>query len=1219
MHSLRTVLLVLSLAAPLAAQNQPQPDTPEQAANKVLVAFKAKDEKALKALAEKDQPDPWLVADELCFRQAHDAAESFAKAAQRKDVEKLPAYVASQRGKAPNAAARKALIAAEQALGKKNGEGALATLERVHESAADVVSVRFRFARGGALYALRRFQESEQAFSDAAEAAERLGWLVRAARALREAGKSAWYRADYGRALACWERHLAIEESRANGAGMGIALRNIGLVHEVRGAWPLALRCYEHALKLAKDAGDEETVAWALQSVGGVHRRRGDYATALQHFGRSLELARKRHDKETESFTLAHIGDLHEKLGEYDKALEFDRWALTLARERQDRQLEASVLGDIGLVHHRRGEWSQALASHEQALELQEDLEDRPGIAATLGNIGLVHENRGDYLKALEFQERALEAKEKLEDPAEIAITLGNLGIVHQRLGDYPKALDFHRRSLKRLDNLDDRAGVARTLGNIGRVYCALGDFHQALEDCRHALELSRKLNDRAGIARGLSYVGIVHQELGNYAKALELQERALEFRKELRDHPGVARTLGNLGNVYRNLGDYSKALEFQERALERKRSLGDRAGVAATLGNIGGVHRNLGDRAKALEFQQHALELTRKLGDRAGTATSLTNLGLIHEDSKEYPKALECYEGALEIERELGDRAGMATVLSNIGSIHWKLGDHARALDYGARALALAEEVASQEGVARCRWFLAVVHLTRGHPRRAAAEARLAVDAMSGLVRGLAGQEGATARGRWTPVFEVGVRAGIAIGDPAEVSRFVENGRAGTLLESLRGRRTLGDVAIPEKLLREENEARVAFVAAQARLGRALKEGNREEEIRETRAALDKARGRVLEVATRIQRAAKAAADVVYPKAAPLKTLRGSLAQGEALVLYALLSKEAVALVITAEDARIVELGATRTIEGAARALRDAVGHAGDRGVAVASGEVRTEMPLRLRALVVEPLGLGKEIRRVLVSPHGLLANVPFALLMQDKEVVYVPSGTTYRVLLDEQAKRGEGVLALGDPDYGVEPDPRAVAVMRLGAKLKRLPETAKEAKAVGDVVLVGARSTEATLANAMGEQRRWRAVHLACHGLVRTDQPQLSSLALTPDAEHDGFLTVLEVFRMKIPADLVILSACETAKGKIYKAEGILGFTRAFMLAGAPRVIVSLWKVHDEATRALMVKFYELWKPGKMATATALKQAQEYVRSHEKWKHPYYWAAWQLWGLPE
>ena len=146
-----------------------------------------------------------------------------------------------------------------------------------------------------------------------------------------------------------------------------------------------------------------------------------------------------------------------------------------------------------------------------------------------------------------------------------------------------------------------------------------------------------------------------------------------------------------------------------------------------------------------------------------------------------------------------------------------------------------------------------------------------------------------------------------------------------------------------------------------------------------------------------------------------------------------------------------------------------------------------------------------------------------------------------------------------------------------------------------------------------------------------------------MTPDATSDGFFTALEVFRAEIPADLVVLSACETGKGRIYKAEGIVGLTRGFMFAGASRVLVSLWKVDDEATRALMVEFYRRWNPKDgsepMGAAAALNAAQAYVRSVEveqvdvaashaagrevrtrtrPWSHPYYWAAWVLWGLP-
>ena len=229
----------------------------------------------------------------------------------------------------------------------------------------------------------------------------------------------------------------------------------------------------------------------------------------------------------------------------------------------------------------------------------------------------------------------------------------------------------------------------------------------------------------------------------------------------------------------------------------------------------------------------------------------------------------------------------------------------------------------------------------------------------------------------------------------------------------------------------------------------------------------------------------------------------------------------------------------------------------------------------------------------------------VPFALLGPDLEVAFVPSGTAYRVLQGLRDAEGEGVLALGDPQSGTP-----------------LPATREEVTSVGDVCLLGKQATEAGLQKALAGRARWRAIHLACHGLIDTKRPTLSSLALTPDEENDGYLTCLEVFRMRIPADLVVLSACDTAKGRVYRAEGIVGLTTAFMIAGAPRVICSLWKVDDQATRALMVKFYALWNPkeGKgLPAAAALKQAQEFVRSHEKWQHPYYWAAWVLWGLAD
>ena len=178
----------------------------------------------------------------------------------------------------------------------------------------------------------------------------------------------------------------------------------------------------------------------------------------------------------------------------------------------------------------------------------------------------------------------------------------------------------------------------------------------------------------------------------------------------------------------------------------------------------------------------------------------------------------------------------------------------------------------------------------------------------------------------------------------------------------------------------------------------------------------------------------------------------------------------------------------------------------------------------------------------------------------------------------------------------------------------------------AVGDVVLLRDEATKAGFLKAVSSNTRWRSVHLACHGLLNPEHPLFSSLALAPTDQSDARLTVAELFTATIPTDLAVLSACDTGRGTIVRGEGIIGLTRAFVYAGSPRVLASLWKVNDEATRALMARFYELWNPKEagrkgLPCATALKQAQQFVREHKnkKWAHPRYWAAWQLWGLPD
>ena len=1046
----------------------------------------------------------------------------------------LRAYLESRRGASIDEPARRALVAWREAYQRRDATRALAAIEAVGSKPDGVMGVRVTFARAAALQFLARREEAVRAFLEAADAAERLGWLARAGLALQLGGVLAQERSDFVVARAALERCV------------------------------------------------------------GVHRRRG-------HRG-------------DESIALGNLGNVLYSLGDYAKALELYQQAMRTQQELGDRTSAALTLGSIGNVHWVLGDLSRALEVHRQALALKEALGDRPGIAATLTNLGSVLSDRGAYAEALEIDDRALAMLQELGDRGGAARVLGNIGVVHQRVGRYSKALEIDQRAVTMFEVVEDRASVALTLGNIGNVYSALGDFRKALDYQQRALELKLRLGDRAGAALTVGNIGLIHSSLGSYATALDHLERALAEQSAVGVRGHLALTLGNIGNVHAALGDHERALAYDTRALGIFESAGDRAGAARSLVSIGNTHAEFGDVEKALEFMGRALAMERELGGRADEAGTLSNIAALELRRGDARRAVEYGERAFALQTDLGDRSGAALTLVNLGLARSMLGEHALANALLDRAVHAAERMRASDVLVRALRAAARVRLDAGDPAVARERAHAAVTVLESVVGGLAEEQGAGAREQFADLFAIGAAASVATDDVAEAVHFLESGRAGSLLETLGGRQALRRVALPDELRVAQSESRAQEAVALEAYARAL-DGLPIATVRERRRELDAARERSQEVAARLQRDAKRAARLWYPRAAPLDEIQGWLAPGDALVVYAIGLGKVSAVVVTPDAARVVALGPAEAVEEALSALaaHDPLMPAG------AALE-------RLRELLLTPLRLPEGTRRLLVSPEGSLAYLPFAALAPSLPVAYVPSGTALGELTEERSKRGVGVLALGDADYLSVRDATARAVYGSHAALSALPGTRAEVTAIGDptTTLLGAGASEAGLRAALAARPdRWRAVHFACHGLVDRRHPARSALALSPDASNDGYLTALEVLGTAIPADLVTLSACETGQGRIVMGEGIVGLARAFMYAGAPRVICSLWKVDDDATRVLMTKFYSLWNPkdGKpgLPTAEALKRAQEFVKSQERWKHPYYWAAWVLWGVPE
>jgi CHAT domain-containing protein len=304
---------------------------------------------------------------------------------------------------------------------------------------------------------------------------------------------------------------------------------------------------------------------------------------------------------------------------------------------------------------------------------------------------------------------------------------------------------------------------------------------------------------------------------------------------------------------------------------------------------------------------------------------------------------------------------------------------------------------------------------------------------------------------------------------------------------------------------------------------------------------------------------------------------------------------------------------------------------------------------------------------KRLLIVADGALQYLPFEALpapetmaeSRDKplatadpvplaikhEVVYLPSASTLIALRHEAVRpiaAPKSVFVLADPVFD-KGDPRVKTLdagadvasgsaTRLatlkdagGISFPRLPSTRQEAEAIVTLIPEDARAVATDFAAnrtlVMGsELARYRIIHIATHSVVNSQHPELSGIVLSMvnerGREEDGFVQLHDIYSLKLGADLVVLSACNTALGKEVRGEGLIGLTRGFMYAGASSVVASLWKVDDSATAELMTHFYKAMFEDNLPPAAALRSAKEAMWRQKHWRSPHYWSAFVLQG---
>lgn len=794
---------------------------------------------------------------------------------------------------------------------------------------------------------------------------------------------------------------------------------------------------------------------------------------------------------------------------------------------------------------------------------------------------------------------------------------------VTQATGDLAATQAEWARIVTLRERLGDRAGVGRALSNVGTFAGMQGDYRGAMTFLERAALVFEGLGDkpefRVMAGQVLSNRGLAARWLGRYAEAFVSLSRARDLQRAAGDLSGLATALARLGELHYSTGAFDRAIECESEALRLAVDAGDDIEAAAASGTLGDALRQIGRFDDARAALERARDLYRKIGDAAKAGLADVQLARVARQQGRYALAVQLSTAAEQAIAASPNRRQVVHARLEVGTCRLAASDP-------AGGLAVFESVASESETLGLRRYVidavrgaAAAQFALGRPRDAMNSARRALDVMRLHTGGLSATQLAELRENSSEDFdevEIGTHAAAALGDAEALSLFLEHGRAADVLASIARNEAerMRDATVRPELRTQEATLREDEAAARHLLTDAIATGDLAA-IRERRKAMDKATAAVTAIVERIHVESGIATSVLYPQPAELTRIRGALRHGDALVSFTTAGDETIALVVTVEVARITKFGSTESLRVACAAFD-----------ASRLGGASAESVKTLRGRLIDPLALEDDVRRLLVVPDGPLTAVPFALLAPEIEVAYLPSATTLVLLAPQRDVRGREVLAFGDPDLASAPSTAESTRGRAaGDRLAPLPAARDEARAVGDRVLLGVEASEAALLKEMNEsasttpRRRWRAIHFACHGVVDEARPWMSALVLAAGGGHDGRLTALDVVELPLATDLAVLSACETARGRVVRGDGVVGLPRAFLAAGAPRVVVSLWRVDDAATAALMKRFYGLWKDGRSSAAAALRQAQADVRAEKRWEDPAYWAAWQLWGLAD
>lgn len=1051
------------------------------------------------------------------------------------------------------------------------------------------------FRQADSLYKAGNYPEAAQMFEKSAESEKQClePRLEDISFELFNAGLCYYVCGQYGRALKNYKEVLAICQGLKNREGEAKVLVSIADTYIAWNNFENADGSYIKAITIYEGLGKKNEIAEIYNKQGDALKAARKYNEAKEYYKKAINIFTSTDNISGVAASKYKTGELFKELFNLDKALEYCSEALELFIESGERGEIANVKNFIGSMYDGQGNYSEALKYYSEAFDLFKDIPDYNGVASALNNIGGIYHSIGNYNEALNAYNQALDIYKQTENDKFIASLLNNIGSVHYSLGDYDQTFALYTNSLEIYNRIRDKESVATTYNNIGMFYNSLGQFDKAIEYYNQAISIYDASGNIISKAITLNNIGGVYNSWGRFDNAMFYFDQALDIQKKYGDKSEIARMLNNTGGVYESWGEYDKAMENYAQSLNIYRESGEKSQMATVLNNIGKINNVWGYFDVALQNYNSAMDIYNELGEKSRIAATLNNIAGIYNITQQYDIAINKYSGSLKIRRNLGEKKGIALTLYNISTAYIVMGQYKKAIEYLSESVEILEKLRkTASGDIRRDYLASQIH-----------------------------------------AYQSLILCHIKEKDQSKAFYYNELCRAKLLTERLSRSDTYLNIPDLEDVREEmsENTAIIIYATIDNPVLSQIFFSNKRYDFN------------LIE---------KDSVFHVFMKDLDIRSRiisRLSKAQIRKLKLY-LFSDNDVYI-----DNRLKNLFFEVIIESYNGMLTDPVYE-----------EKAKKIARLLYDFLILPMeGIIKEKNEIIIMPDGILGILPFETLIDRKgnylvdnyNISYVNSLSVQRLIKDRQYPLSrKPLIAFGISDY-FKPSKRsklvridkienirneAMMAISENTSLKRiyaqigyknfndLEGSLEEINSIreivpGAVVYINNDASESKIKELSenGELANYKMIHFSTHGITIPDLPELSSLVMYQfDNEkngQDGFLRMGEIANLRIKADFVNLSACETGLGKVYSGEGVVGLTQSFLIAGANGLSVSLWQVDEESTAVFMKEVYRLALEEGMNYYEAINEVKrKFIRGEMNlfWRSPYFWGPFVYYG---